>query len=378
MYDVFISYSSSDRGWSEALEEKLVHSGLSVYRDKTRLAAAKPYQPQLFEAISDSGALILLWSERVRNMQGDWKEWVITERENFRAKHPDSPIIYLLLDDSKPGVDGQDHKLDQFIGEDTPSKVAEAKWISVISGIKKLVWTDKVEIDCYIVACDKKEFESLEHDPNLGQVLGSLGLQFSDVVKWYGDSREEWKPAGGRPLNGVISDLEKTLTQVLTEPGVPDHYRNKKLMTKTAASGLWAPDDDIVSKEVERMQQVEFGWFFIDPLSLYHQHCYRVAQRIAKCLSENSGLNVFLIDPVGNLRDRSSLRKKLQLDCSDLYRRLLRPNFDATPQYLGAIDAWHKDDFEKVFRETVRRHREGLALDKSKTSGSAFTAFTRS
>ena len=87
MSQVFISYSSGDRNWAETLEDKLCRAGIEVYRDKSRLTVANPFKEQLQGALRMSSALLTLWSERVRNEQGQWKEWVISEREYFRAQH---------------------------------------------------------------------------------------------------------------------------------------------------------------------------------------------------------------------------------------------------------------------------------------------------
>jgi hypothetical protein len=374
MYDIFISYSSGDRKWAEVLEERLSASGLIPYRDKTRLVATQPYQQQLFKALDNSGALILVWSKRVRDMKGNWKEWIITEREHFRIQHPDGIIIYILLDNTQPEVDTQSHKLDQLRGEEIPGNIHEAKWIEVIKKIREVTVSDRIEIDCFIAACIREELESIQHDPNFDQTLQHLGLEFAEIIDWYGDSREEWRPAGGNPLRKLLLKLEKILTKVLAEAGVPASYRNKKIIMKTSMEGLWAKDDAEAKKEVERLNRIDFAWFFIDPLSLYHPFVYRMAQRVGGCLKKNPWLNIFLLDPIGHMHNRSCLRDKLQMECSELYHPLIRPGFDATPTCLGALDVWHLDDFERVFRQTVRRRREnGLISGKTRSSRSAYT-----
>ena len=79
MSQVFISYSSADRDWAKTLERKL-KPYLLPYRDDSRLVVARPFQNQLFEKLDESAALLIIWSKRVRDMQGEWKEWVRWER----------------------------------------------------------------------------------------------------------------------------------------------------------------------------------------------------------------------------------------------------------------------------------------------------------
>ena len=222
MYDLFVSYSSADRGWAEVLETKL-HPALAVYRDKTRLTAALPFQQQLFSALEASSALLIIWSSHVRDMQqGQCKEWVITEREHFRARHPEAPIVYLLLDDQIPEVDAHVHKLDHIRGQGSPDNVSEATWDQLIHKIKDISLLYRVEVDCYVLACSAQEFASLKGDPNLGAVLESLSIDFDHVAKWYGPTREEWCPAGGQSVRAMLGHLEEMCTAVLKEDGVPE------------------------------------------------------------------------------------------------------------------------------------------------------------
>jgi hypothetical protein len=374
MNDIFISYSSLDRVWAEELETALERSGVNVYRDKQRLVAATPYQDQLFKALKDSHALIIIWSNRVRDMKGEWKEWVITEREHFRTAHPDAPIIYLLLDEEQPKVDAHTHKLDQIRGAGEPGNVDELHWKSVLDGIKKAAFSDRIEIDCYVAACLQTEFETLRNDQNLKTVLQRLELEFDDIVQWYGDTREQWRPAGGRQVSELLNDLENIEKKVFAESGVPEHFLNKQIFLRTGLNGLWAPNDDDVGKEIARLHKQTFGWFLVDPLSIYHPLVYRVAQHAASCIRDNPLLNVFIIDPTGYLRDKSVIRDKLRLDCREIYELLLKPRIDGNSTFLGTIDAWHVDDFERVFRETVRYYRNTVALQsKQRSPQSAYT-----
>lgn len=377
MYDIFISYSSADRQWAEILETKLIEMRLKVYRDKTRLAVAKPYQEQLFQALGDSRILVVIWSTRVQDMKGDWKEWVITEREYFRQSHQGSIIIYILLDDASPQVDEHFHKLDDLRGENSPGQADSTKWKNILSKIRETAFSDKIEIHSYVIACTHVEFDSLKEDPNLRAALENLQLDFTDVLTWYGHKREGWKPAGGKPITQTIHELETKLTKSLSSAGVPDLFRNKNIFVRMDSEDLWSPMDTQAQQEVERLCKVDYAWFFIDPLSLYHKDLLQVARRIGPCIRNNSRTNVFLINPTGHLRNRTTLREKLQLDFGEIYNLLFLPSFDSIPSYFGAIDAWHPHDFERVFRQTIRYYRENLPEPTaSKSLKSGFTNFT--
>lgn len=198
------------------------------------------------------------------------------------------------------------------------------------------------------------------------------------MLTWYGHKREEWKPAGGKPINQTILGLERELTVSLSYAGVPDCFKNKNIFVRMDSDGLWSTMDTQAQQEVERLCKVDYAWFFIDPLSLYHRDILQVARRIGPCIiRNNSRTNVFLIDPTGGLRNRTTLRDKLQMDFGEIYNLLFLPRFDSLPSYFGAIDAWHPHDFERVFRQTIRYYRENLPEPTaSKSLKSGFTNFT--
>jgi len=380
MYDVFISYSSDDRSWAEALEERLSSAGITNFRDKTRLVAGKPYQESLFQALDVSENLILIWSEKARTATGEWKEWVITERAEFRARHSDGNIIYVLLDNAQPQVDAHTHKLAQLLNSgSTPNQVDEAKWTNLLDHIRQVVFTDRLEIQCYIIACKEDEFQTLDQNGNLLTRLNELNLNFQQVLQWYGADRSNWKPAGKKPLTQLLSEMQTNLTDVLSDQGVPASFRNKQIQINTAPQKLWDANDDEVDEEVNRLKRLNFAWFFIDPFSLYHERIGKVSSRIIQCLEENPRLNAFVIDPIGYLYDRSPLRKKLALECSGLYKLLVKPNISPSQtRSIGAIDAWHQDDFERVFRMNLRRQAKEAANkseSRHRTRESRFTGF---
>jgi len=354
MGQVFISYSSADRGWAEVLEDKL-KPHLDVYRDKTRLTAGRPYQESLYSALEKSSALVIIWSKRVRDMQGEWKEWVITERAQFQAYHPDAPVVYMLLDDEVPKVDAHTHKLDDLVGKNA-QKVGEAVWPELIRKIKLAVLPNRIEIACYVLACTNAEFQTLSGDPNVDAVLRSLGFAFDEVATCYGAAREDWHLTPALPIRTLLAELEPALTTVLRENGVPQPFSGNEVLIQiqSGLTGLWDALDPEVRKEADRLANLDFLWVFVDPLSLYHSKVEKVAHRLIGCRERNPWVNLFILDPIGRLHDRSDLRQKLVTDFSPLYSPLVKPKFPDGSRCLGGVDLWHADDFERAFRETVR------------------------
>lgn len=247
--------------------------------------------------------------------------------------------------------------MDLLRGAESPQDVKEPIWLEITSKIKRVAYSEAIQINCYILAATRQEFDELKSEPNLQQVLTHLNLNFAKVANWYGVDRNVWRPAGGATIKAVISTLELTLAQILTETGVPKRFENSNIVTSIEPIGLWSSDDQTVKEEIIRLKGLDFCWIFIDPLSLYHQNVQKVATRIGTCAGQNKWLNIFLIDPIGRILDRTDLRTKLQNDFSNVYERIVKPRLLDSASCLGGVDVWHADDFERVFRETMRLHR---------------------
>jgi hypothetical protein len=265
-------------------------------------------------------------------------------------------VVYILLDDEIPRVDAHTHKLGDLAGKDGPDKVEEVVWTDLIQKIKLAVSPNRIEIACYVLACTEAEFQTLKGDLNLDTVLKSLGLSFDEVVTWYGAAREDWHPVRAPSIRKFLAELEPVLTKVLQENGVPEPLSGNEVMiqVQSGLKGLWDALDPEATKEVDRLANLDFLWVFIDPLSLYHSKVEKTAHRLVVCRERNPWLNLFILDPIGRLRDRSDLRQKLVTDFFPLYSPLVKPRFLDASGCLGGIDLWHVDDFERAFRETVR------------------------
>jgi energy-coupling factor transporter ATP-binding protein EcfA2 len=93
-YDVFISYSSSDRAMAEELANRLREANLSPFFDRWCLPGGKPWGPLLEQSIQESGSCAVLIG---REGFGPWQAremWVALGRQ---ARAPAFPVIPTLL-----------------------------------------------------------------------------------------------------------------------------------------------------------------------------------------------------------------------------------------------------------------------------------------
>src|SRR4051812_33749469 len=79
-YDIFISYSNSDRAWAERLDQSLTAKGINCFRDQNRLDVGQPWEPQLARAVEQSKHLVVLWSANA-----EASPWVRRELGKFEA-----------------------------------------------------------------------------------------------------------------------------------------------------------------------------------------------------------------------------------------------------------------------------------------------------
>ena len=93
-YNVFLSYASADSLLVQELQDQLAKHGLQIWRDKDNLYGGQQWPKMLGEAIADSNALLLIWSNHAVDSQYVEMEWCT-------AVALKKPIIPCWLDDTE-------------------------------------------------------------------------------------------------------------------------------------------------------------------------------------------------------------------------------------------------------------------------------------
>ena len=357
---VFISFSSKDHPWAEEISDRLTKAGIYAWLDKKWLNANNDVQSQINRAIiKDAFALIILWSKNA-----PFSQWIAHERALFQVVHENAPIIYITLDEERPSIDRNKPPLTHLIpyyNNQLPKNVPDQVWIELLQKIKDAIYPDTIEIDCYVLAATKTEFIlALKNKSQLVKDLEILKLNGDEVAGWYGENRESWRPLGGdKTIWQIITKLEVDLGKVLGHDYAPDCVHNKTIKTHIKNQGLWSGDFQEQFDEKSRLRGFNFCWVFVDLFSVLHiDNIKDVAHLVESCLESNRFLNVFIYDVLKNAQDRETIRKQLSLKLSNLYDHLMKPGFQRGTEGYGVIDIWHPDDFERVFRETLRQHNQ--------------------
>lgn len=91
LYDVFISYRSSDRAWAMALYDALKLAGWEPFLDQYELVPGSNLETSLEDALRSSSAGVILWSSRTVD-----SEWCRHERQSMMSLRSSNKFRYLF------------------------------------------------------------------------------------------------------------------------------------------------------------------------------------------------------------------------------------------------------------------------------------------
>lgn len=274
-YDVFISYNSEDRPWAMKLFESLRARGLNPFLDKERLEAGKEWESQLAEAIRDSHHLVVVWSDKAET-----SSWVRREIGIFDARSPKEGIckIFIVLE-GIPKAYIHLEQLDEIKKVDAykygADKLDENIWSKVLSRIETSMLSGDASqpVLLAVMAMTRQCLQGINPDSqipgtfkNLNGFLADCSMGAikakEDLIQYYGDRPEDWRPFGSNDSVRTIMDALKN--KINAAMGV------KSIRWQLIGEGFWADDYDAVRQEAVKL---ESGWVVvvIDPLSFYDE-----------------------------------------------------------------------------------------------------------
>ena len=93
-WDVFISYSRSDRRRVRPLVDLLRGGGLTAFRDEDSITAGTPWEAALDQSIESARTVFVFWSEAAADSKA-------VQREYRRAIKLKKKVVPVLLDDTR-------------------------------------------------------------------------------------------------------------------------------------------------------------------------------------------------------------------------------------------------------------------------------------
>ncbi len=336
-WDAFISYKSEDRPWAQSLSNKLRARNRSVFYDYDTLHAGNEWQPQLEEALGKSGALIVLWSSRLKSEP--ILSWTEMERYLFRMtelrtpRNRQRPVIFVLLDTHPTALgalqvvpdirDGNYYAASGANADQALKNVPEKVWDSVVT--KVLDGIDEghgmVRIKTLVLAARRKAFspgelgnqrwDRLAHLLVTQRLANEQAAITSVLDRRYGADPRDWCPFA----TSTIGDLLDALKLRLESPpnGVRLRFENIDAVFK---------DDNSLTTRAQQLAR-ELALIVIDPLSLYDEGVARRVGALAPCF--RSPLNALVV-PALNISDDTQLNELLQgTAAADLTREFFHP-----------------------------------------------------
>jgi hypothetical protein len=307
-YDVFISYSSTDRLWAIKLYNDLKAKNIEPFLDQQRLDVGKPWEPALAKAIQTSQHFVVLWSQHAEQSR-----WVGRELGVFEAivdpatsghNQEDRRFIFLMLEGDNPAytslqVISDLREAQSYAGG--ADAVAPGLWQDVVQKIVDAIRANdsSIPLPVAVLAMTKQELGALdpneEHGvgPSFTALLRNLGIVDEQEIAqgrvkekiegYYGDQHTDWHPFGG-PFN-VRQLLDNLLDNI--NNGLATPFRCEYIDSR-----FWT-DHEVALKERRKLLST-LSVVAIDPLSLYAERVYQRLVFLSQCFSSEKSVILVL------------------------------------------------------------------------------------
>jgi hypothetical protein len=354
-YDVFVSYSSTDGGWAARLEQALADAGLSVFRDKTRLAAGDKWDARLREAINGSQHLVALWSDPAKN-----SDWVARELYRFDAlAEGDASRRLILLN-----LQGQNKSLTAFqsIDELNSAEQYQAgveavdvnRWSAVVDKIVAAVRRsdDSIPFTAAVLTMTADQLAKAGVPERLATVEQRLGIPAQQIGARYGASRLDWKPYGGpATIRTLLDGVVNHLNGLAADAGL-------RFRWEEVSSDLWADTaTNKPSQAAGNLARAPLSLVIVDLLALrdddVFQRCSILRQHVRKDTS------AWIVVPPMPSDPRMLAYRELVVGWSrpllDAYLDPPIPNLEANPpQY--SIHCGDESELQRMVRTAAGRY----------------------
>ena len=358
MSKVFISYSHSDKAWAIKVADSLARLGFEYFLDRESLRAGLNWETQILDSLLHCDHLVVLWSKEAQA-----SDWVSRERARFEAtwqklNQPMAPghsLVHILLDNPRSAYDSLYHISDILeahafaAGAD---RIPDGLWQKVIDRLTEALGQTSIPITRAILVTTREEMQAGLVDfkwapaggRSLTSLLADLGIDQAQLRDYYGTTREDWRPFGGK----------QTIRQVL------DGIKNQLNSVKTAPSVRWAPiEEKLFSNNRELIDQAAVrlthtvSLIVIDPVALYSQTIRQIVHDdLAKCFENPHAIVAALplFPALPQPRTHEQMVKQVYRSLVDRFYG----EFPAFDQALCSVFTPDDSDIKRLVRTTIR------------------------
>ena len=353
-YDVFISYSSSDRPWAEKLFDSLTAKGVNCFFDRERLEAGLPWEPKLALAIENSRHLVALWSNKAQD-----SAWVRRELGKFEAivdptgaghLQVDRRMIFFVLEGQNPAYAGiqmiTDLKESNAYSGSIES-VDQDVWQRSLEQLRTAILEDDrfLRVPLAILSMRKTDLvrirpdEPNEFGPSLNELLHSFGIgTVEDLEQYYGDTRIEWRPYGSPHNIWYVLDALKDEINRAT--------RGPKFRWEPIDNEFWT-NIDAARREKDKLL-TSLSLIVIDPISLFDNVVYSRLVTLSQCFESENAL-IVVLTPFTTPQHIVNLRLLIEKRGTPFFDRFFEPPIPIEESYASCgVNIGDDRDFKRL------------------------------
>lgn len=366
-YDVFLSYSSSDREWAQRLNDSLkkLDPPQTTFFDQQSLRAGDDWEAKVQTALENSRHLVILWSDNARQ-----SDWVTRELWTFftNAK-PKTNADRRLICVNLQGMN-QATKTHQQIG---PAEIQKAyregtvpshdAWVSVLNDIQDGLDPTRraMSVPLVVLTVTRDELSTLSPDA-VHRLEQDFDNPRDNLLSAYDADKHNWRPFGG----------DVSITELL------DHLRTRVNETLSPYRVFWSRPDQTFWSDIQAAKKFvtnefdtgELSVLVIDPVALYHPDVYQRLMLFQECMANNRRV-ILTLPPFGTPHSIRRLRDALVNRAMPYFDDYFQPSIPPK-RMLAAHCGWNVSDTEDIRRLLIaavgQLVSEGMAPGRSTSS----------
>jgi hypothetical protein len=342
-YDAFLSYSNLDVEWAEALEKDLLARDVKVWRDKTRLTAGNDWNRDLQEAIRNSRHLIVLWTGHAQQSQ-----WVTNEMTHFDMDKGDTPgrrHIQVKLQ-GQCVIYPRYHAIEVletagvYCAGFAALKTADPPWQKALAELERaLDKEERIPVHKVVLVSTLNRLQAIRLDkqiafmPPYEEALEGMGIKQdgtdtwkTELAKYYGADRADWKPFGGaNKIDAILDRLALDIQGIASAPKFRWESIDDRFGTVNANGRDDATTLEVVNAEIRKLLG-DLVHIVIDPISLYDDVVFNRLAPLRTNL-QNNPTATSVLAPFPIPKPTALLRKLIETGAGDLFKQSFEPVF---------------------------------------------------
>lgn len=368
-YDVFVSYSHTDRDWAQKLVDvlKTIHPAYRIFFDYKSIRAGEEWEAEIEHALESSVHLLVLWSTDANASPWVQREiWTFNANAKPKAKGSARRLVSLNLQGARTALGSLQHVVDQELQGLYPdaNKLDDRGWKRVARAVDEGIRSKKRPLDVPLVVLTLTESDIAGFSQKLwDKIAGDLRLSRAALASRYGKARSDWRPfARSDPIGAVLDAI-----RVDIDGALPGH----RFEWLEPDASFWIDIDAAKRFVTERFDTADLAVLIIDPVALHDPDVYQRLMLLQNALT-NSRTVIITLPPFAMPRRLTMLREALKRRGMPYFDDFFEPTVPPRRR-LSARCGWNVSDPHEICRLIL-----AAAGDIAPESPAASSPFLRS